>query len=177
MDGTTTYKVDGLPTRVMALALLFYRDVDMKYILLACFFVVTGCASITSQHQTKYSDTMQIIKAAAESAPQGVEGLYTLKIVASGSQRQFVYLNTEADYRDQRSVSVALNPSLIPQLTAKYGVSPQEYFVDKTVLVTGPATRIQIFFYTDGRRTSKYYYQTHIRISDISQIEVVDGHP
>ncbi|GEA09259.1 hypothetical protein KUL42_40200 [Alteromonas sp. KUL42] len=145
----------------------------MKNVFFALILALAGCASTTSNTTTPLSDTMEIIKAAANSAPKGVPGRYTLQIVATGSQGQYVYLNTEKDYRDQRAITVALHPKAIAQLSAKYGMSPQEYFVDKTIVVNGKAQRVKIAFLSEGKPTDKYYYQTHIRLMDISQIEVV----
>lgn len=148
----------------------------MKNVVLAFIFVLAGCASTTSHTTYTYSDTMEIIKAAAESAPKGVPGQYTLQIVATGSQGEYVYLNTEKDYRDQRAITVALHPKVIAQLSAKYGMPPQEFFIDKTIVVNGRAQRVEIAFLSEGKPTGKYYYQTHIRLMDISQLRVMGEH-
>lgn len=145
----------------------------MKNVALVFILLLAGCASTTSTSSPVFSDPMQIIKAAADSAPKGVPGQYTLQIVATGSQGRYVYLNTEDDYRDQRAITVALHPKIIAQLSAKYGMSPQEYFVNKAIVVDGEAQRVKIVFISDGKPTNKYYYQTHIRLMDISQLEVV----
>lgn len=148
----------------------------MKNVFLLFIFLVAGCTSTTSHTTSTFSEPMAIIKAAADSAPKGVPGQYTLKIVATGSQGKYVYLNTEKDYRDQRAITVALHPKVIEQLSAKHGVPPQEYFVNKAILVNGKAQRVKIAFLSDGKPSGKYYYQTHIRVLDISQLKVVDEH-
>ena len=152
----------------------------MKIVLIALILVLTGCSSTqhSKQHISNpaYSDTMEIIRSAAEAAPDGVEGEYILNIKATGSQGPFVYLNTELDYRDQRSVSVSIHPSVIPQFEAKYGSHPQQFFLNKSISVTGQAKRITISFNSQGKPTGKYYYQTHIRVMDISQIKVLSKH-
>ena len=146
----------------------------MKSAVIAFIFILAGCTSTTSQTAPPYSNTMDIIKAAADSAPHGVLGEYTLKIVATGSQGKFVYLNTEKDYRDQRAVTVALHPSVISQLSAKYGMPPQDYFIDKIIVINGEAKRVEIAFISQGKVTNKYYYQTHISLMDISQLKVLN---
>ena len=148
----------------------------MKNVVLAFIFLLAGCTSTTSHTTSTFSDPMEIIKAAADSAPKGVPGQYTLQIVATGSKGQYVYLNTEKDYRDQRAVTVALHPKVISQLSAKYGMPPQEYFLNKAIVVNGKAQRVKIAFLSDGKPTGKYYYQTHVRVMDISQLKVVDEH-
>ena len=148
----------------------------MKKLLLALVVVLTGCSSTSPPASLALSDTMEIIEAAASAAPDSVLGEYTLHIVASGAQNHFVYLNTEKDYRDQRAVTVALNPRIISQLTAKYGMSPEQFFVDKTIVVAGEAQRVKIILGRNHKPTDKYYYQTHIRLMDISQILAVYEH-
>jgi len=149
----------------------------MRLVLIAFFLVLSGCSSTQpNQPQTinaGYSDTMEIIRSAAESAPKGVHGEYILRIKAVGNQGSFIYLNTELDYRDQRSVSVAIHPRVVSAFVAKYGSEPQEYLVNKSISVTGKAKRSRIDFLSQGRPSGKYYYQTHIRVMDISQIEVL----
>lgn len=146
----------------------------MKLVLLALLLVMVGCTS-TSQ-PPNYSNTMDIIAKTAESAPEGVYGEFTFYIQATGEQREIVYLNTEMDYRDQRNVTIALHPKILSQLENKYGDSPKDFFVGKSVFVEGYARRVRIAFLSEGRPTGKYYYQTHIRVIDITQIELVDRH-
>lgn len=148
----------------------------MKNVVLAFIFLLAGCTFTTSHTTSTFSDPMEIIKAAADSAPKGVPGQYTLQIIATGSQGQYVYLNTEKDYRDQRAITVALHPRVIAQLSTKYGMPPQEYLVNKAIVVNGKAQRVKISFLSDGKPTGKYYYQTHLRVMDISQLKVVGEH-
>ena len=127
------------------------------------------------QSEIEYSDTMEIIRSAAEAAPRKVEGEYILKIKAIGKQGPFIFLNTELDYRDQRAVTIALHPQVISLFEEKYGRSLEEYFVDKSVKVLGEAQRIKINFMSrSGKPSGKYYYQTHIMVSDIGQLEVLN---
>lgn len=157
----------------------FYKEVKMRVVVLVLVLILAGCSVTTNQHAignfVSASDTMEIIRSAAESAPKGVKGEYVLSIKATGKQGPVVYLNTELDYRDQRNVTVALHPNLIPQLKAQFGVTPEEFFTGKKVLVKGNAQRVRIDFLNSERKPSgKYYFQTHIRISNMSQIEVVN---
>jgi hypothetical protein len=146
----------------------------VKFVLLALMLVMIGCTS-TFQSPV-YSNALDVIGKAAGSVPEGVYGEFTFRIKASGEQRNIVYLNTEKDYRDQRNVTIALHPKILPQLENKYGSTPKEFFLGKSLFVKGHAKRVRIELLSKGRRTGKYYYQTHIRVDDISKIEVVDGH-
>ncbi|WP_276328890.1 hypothetical protein [Shewanella japonica] len=40
-------------------------------------------------------------------------------------------------------------------------------------MIKGQAKRQKIEFYSKGKRTDKYYYQTHILVKGLSQIEVI----
>ncbi len=149
----------------------------MRFFVLVVVSMLAGCSVSNRPPATgqfvAVADPMEIIRSAAESAPQGVRGEYELTIKATGKQGPVVYLNTELDYRDQRNVSVALHPQLIAQLTAQSGETPEAFFVGKTVRVKGVAQRVRIdFISADRKPSSKYYFQTHIFIKDLAQIEL-----
>lgn len=154
----------------------------MKIIIVIFLLFLAGCTTTKNQsaggNLLSASDTMEIIRSAAESAPKGVNGEYLLTIKTTGKQGNLVFLNTELDYRDQRNVTVALTPNVIVQLRNKYGLSPEQspeqFFVNKRTLVKGKAERIKVDFISSSNNPSgKYYYQTHIRVSKMSQIEIV----
>jgi hypothetical protein len=119
------------------------------------------------------TDVMRLIEQTEVNAPEGVKGTFIFSIKASGIERKVVYLNTELDYRDRRSITVALHPKTIAAFTKKYGSSPEAYFINKNIEVTGEAKQMKILFVSDGKRTEKYYFQTHIRVKSINQIKVV----
>lgn len=143
----------------------------MKYLVVGVFFLLVGCASSPEIGTT--SDTMRIIEAAAKAAPDGVRGEFEFYIRASGRQGGVVYLNTEEDYRDRRNVSIVIQPQLAQLFERKLGQSPEELFVNKSIRVSGEANQVQIFFFSYGRQTNKYYFQTHINVNRPEQIQVI----
>ncbi|MFQ6372443.1 hypothetical protein [Shewanella sp. YIC-542] len=143
----------------------------MRMILLALFFSLTGCAA--TPDAVSYSDTMEIIRDAAQQAPAVVSGDYVLLFKAAGNKGGYTYLNTELDYRDQRNVTVALTPSMSVALQIRYGLPPAAFFVGKSVRIKGEARQEKIYLFCNGRVSSKYYYQTHINVSEMSQLEVL----
>ena len=149
----------------------------MRIVLFSLLLALTGCTatqpSSKAEAVVSLSDTMEIIRSAAESAPNGAKGEYVLAIKGAGNQGPFVYLNTETDYRDPRSVTVAIHPKIVPLFIEKYAETPQEYFIGKSISVSGEAKRIRIEFISQGKASGKYYYQTHVRVMDIAQIKVV----
>ena len=115
----------------------------------------------------------QAIMAAAEIAPQGISGVFEMRILGTGRQGSFIYLNSETDYRDQRCLTLAISPIVVRDFVHKYGEEPDIYFKNKTVQVSGEARRVKVWFNSNGKRTEKYYYQTHVLVTNESQIEVL----
>lgn len=113
------------------------------------------------------------ILAAADAAPRAVPGRFIVPIRAYGIDRGRLYLNSEADYRDQRNVSVAVSPQAMVQLERIHRAGPGPTLVGRTLLVQGAARRVRIDFTENGQPTGKYYYQTHIDVQDAAQITVV----
>jgi len=137
------------------------------------FFVFSVVIS-SAAFATEADNTMEIIYSAAVAAPDSVYGEYVLDIKEAGATSDGVYLNTELDYRDQRNVSVAIDEEVIQDFIYQLGESPQLHYKGKRIRVRGEAKRVKIHLYSKGRKTSKYYYQTHILVSDTSQIDIID---
>jgi hypothetical protein len=145
----------------------------MKKLFLIFALIITGCSS-TPSTTTSFSNTMEIIAAAAEASPDKVSGVFQLKIQAAGSDRKRIFLNTELDYRDPRNITLVLNPSVIPSLENKYGSDLESVIIGKTLKVSGQAQMVRINFTSQGRRTNKYYYQTHIHIDNLAQLKIAE---
>ena len=146
----------------------------MKYFLLVSMLVLSACTmtpDITTESAS--TDVMQLIEQTAVNAPKGVNGTFQFSIKASGIKRNVVYLNTELDYRDRRNITVALHPKTIAEFIKKYGTSPESFFINKNIAVTGEAKQTKIWFFSNGKRTEKYYFQTHIRVKSVKQIKVL----
>lgn len=146
----------------------------MKCFLLLLILVLSACTTtpeVTSNLAS--TDVMRLIEKTAENAPGGVKGTFQFSIKASALLHSAVYLNTELDYRDRRSITIALHPKTIAAFTKKYGTSPNAYFLNKNIEVTGKAKQIKIWFTSNGKRTEKYYFQTHIKVTSLNQIRVL----
>ncbi|PKI16034.1 hypothetical protein [Colwellia sp. 12G3] len=146
----------------------------MKYLILLSILVLSACTTTSDVTSNQPStDVMRLIEQTELNAPDGIRGTFQFSIKASGVERKVVYLNTELDYRDRRSITVALHPKTIAAFTKKYGSSPEAYFINKNIEVTGKAKQMKIWFISNGKRTEKYYFQTHIRVNSINQIRVL----
>jgi len=116
------------------------------------------------------------VSLAAAAAPEGIDGVFELTVKATGRVNDTVYLNSEADYRDQRNLTIKIPPYVVAIYTNQFGVAPDVALKGKTIRVRGEAHRVTIWFYTNGVRTENYYYQTHVRLIDPRQIEVPPIH-
>ena len=141
--------------------------------LIVVSLLASGCATTsTAPDAHQWIVPVQAVQLAADAAPGGVRGVFTLQVRGTGTQNGFVYLNSEADYRDQRNLTIALAPAVTRQLAGQLGGDPMVVLKDKHILVNGAAVRTRIDFLADGKVTDKYYYQTHVRVADPRQITV-----
>jgi hypothetical protein len=142
-----------------------------RILLSAC--LLAGCASQPTM-QPEASSAQDVIMMAARAAPGPVRATVTLQVRAVGSQSGMTYLNSEDDYRDQRNISIEIAPAALANLESTFGGALATAAVGKRIVVKGPAQRVTIWFFDkNGARTDKYYYQTHILVSDPSQIQLI----
>ena len=136
---------------------------------------LSGCANTKdSKDISKYITPMQAIEKASEAAPKGIKGFFELQVKATGKKHEVVFLNSELDYRDPRNISIVIHPKVIEPFKRKYGEVPDVYLKDKKIIVYGEARRVKISFGCNGERNeNEYYYQTHARVSSLSQIHIV----
>jgi hypothetical protein len=142
---------------------------------IAACVALSGCVVVVPASQTRAGTIApaEAVQLAAARAPNGVPGTFELRVQATGRQDGYLYLNSEADYRDQRNLSIAISPAAARALTAKFRQDPAVALKGKQLLVSGDATRVTIHFVVNGRTTSKYYYQTQVAVNDAAQIELL----
>ena len=143
------------------------------FIFLLSLSLVACTSTPVKESPVKTISPVQAIMSAAETAPHGVSGVFEMHIKSTGRQRGVIYLNSETDYRDQRCLTLAIHPTVVPGFVQKYGEDPDIYLKNKMVHVSGEAQRVKIWFNSNGKRTEKYYYQTHVLVKNESQIEVL----
>lgn len=126
-----------------------------------------------AQESTPTYGPRDAIFLAADAAPRRVPGRFLFLVKASDRSGERVYLNSEKDYRDQRSLNIIIMPNAARDLTARHGQAPDRFFVGKQILVTGEAERAKIWFASaNGIVSDKYYYQTHIVVRGADQIQL-----
>ncbi|HMG46480.1 MAG TPA: hypothetical protein VK614_03365 [Allosphingosinicella sp.] len=117
----------------------------------------------------------EAIVAAADAAPRVVPGVFAMRVTATGRVGPRIYLNSEADYRDQRNLTIAIEPWAAQQLARRYRGAPEPALRGHTIEVRGAARRQRIDFMNNFHRpTGLYYYQTHVRVTNADQIRIVD---
>ena len=116
----------------------------------------------------------QAVIAAADAAPRGVPGDFALVVRRAEMVGPRLYLNSEADYRDQRNLSIAIQAHALPGLRARFGKDLRAALVGRDIRVRGVARRVRIGIFKDnGKRTRLYYYQTHVVVDSVGQISII----
>lgn len=161
------------------------KDQKMKALGLALGFgmMTAGCVAKPAQTAPVSAPELATISAvdaviqAAEAAPDKVEGLFEFEVKAVGFDRGWAFVNSEVDYRDQRCLTIVLNPSLLRRFTETHDIALEQFLRGKTIRVRGAAFRARIDFVTPtGQPSGKYYYQTHLDLAEIADLEIVtDG--
>ncbi len=131
------------------------------------------CAMTASAFGQETIAPRKAIEMAADAAPAAVPGKFVLTVRATGREDDLIFLNSEADYRDQRNLTIDIPPLVSAMIVKKFGAPPDVYFAGKKITVTGEARRVKIVFTCHGLPTGKYYYQTHVELTDADYIEIV----
>jgi hypothetical protein len=116
----------------------------------------------------------EAIRLAAAAAPDGIKGIFELTVQAVGRADGNIYLNSGSDYRDQRCLTIAVLPVAADDFRSRFGNEADATLKGRVIRVRGEARRVKISFTVNGQVTDKYYYQTHVNVSDAWQIELLD---
>jgi len=112
--------------------------------------------------------------AAAKAGPEGIGGVFKMVVVAVGHQRGKVFLNSQSDYRDPRNLTIAMSQATAEAVERKAGVADASGLIGRKIYVRCQARTVRIDFTVDAQPSGKYYYQTHVLVSDPVQIAVKD---
>ena len=98
-----------------------------------------------------------------------------MTVIATGKEKGRLFLNSHEDYRDPRNLTIAIDGRAAELLRRQYKVDSFEFLVKgRAIEVDGVAMKEKIIFHANGRPSGKYYYQTHVRVSDPDQIRILD---
>lgn len=116
----------------------------------------------------------EAVAKAAEARDTGVLAVVPFKVGKAAMVGGRLFLNSEADYRDPRNLSVVVAPSVLPALRAKWGAALEPYLLGASMRVVGKARTVRIDLTEDGRPTGKYYFQTHLAVTSARQLELAE---
>lgn len=166
--------LDPRPDRLAALGHWWGFVMIARALLLSGLAGLAACQSSKPPPLTVGMTASQAVMVAADAAPSGVTGTFALIVRRAEMVGPRLFLNSQADYRDQRNLSIAIQPGALAGLKQKLGGDPISILKGKDIRVTGVARRTRIDFTEDGKPTGKYYYQTHVAVTDPAQIAVID---
>ena len=148
----------------------------MRLLLVPVIVLLAACQS--NPPPPHFSDGKVIapalaVMAAADAAPRGHAGRFGFVVRRADMVGPRLFLNSYPDYRDQRNLSVVIDPNILPAVRAQFGADLRAAFLGRTILVDGEARRTRIDFTVGGRPSGKYYFQTHVTVTRPEQIRIV----
>jgi hypothetical protein len=163
----------------MAIKCRFKRQAAIMklYVSLSAISAVALLAAIAASQTTplRLSPAQAVINAAE--MPEGIGGVFEMVVRATGRQGEFLYLNSEVDYRDPRNLTIVVAPADEAALVSRLGGPVDTTILKKVIAVRGVARKTRIDFLSDGRPTGKYYFQTHLRLSSARDLTIEGERP
>lgn len=148
----------------------------MRILALPVFLALSACQSPSAVSNVPAGpaiSALQAVMAAADAAPRGVPGTFSLVVKRAEMVGPRLFLNSEQDYRDQRNLSIAIQPQALALLRDRLGKDLAAALRGRTIRVGGVARRTRIAIFNNGKPTNLYYYQTHVSVGSAAQIEIV----
>lgn len=121
-----------------------------------------------------YSAT-EAVRGVAEGAALALPGQFAFVVKGGGRDAYRVFLNSEIDYRDPETLTVAVTGPALAVLTEQFEGQPEQRLIGRTIVVSGVARRTRIDLMEGGRTTGRFYFQTHIAVDQAEQIHVMPG--
>lgn len=113
---------------------------------------------------------MQAIEYSEMLKSAGFDGVFKFEIKAANIHNNYLYINSEEDYRDRRCLTVRIKPELVSEFTNRYGENVSEALVGRSLMVKGTARRQVIRAIGPDHKPTFPYYQTHIVVEDLTQL-------
>lgn len=138
--------------------------------------VVLLSVPVAAQKTALRLSPVQAVINAAE-MPAGVGGVFEMVVRATGRSGGLLYLNSEADYRDPRNLSIVVAPADEKALSERLGGPVETTILKKVIAVRGVARKTRIDFLADGRPTGKYYFQTQLNLRSARDLTIEGERP
>lgn len=123
----------------------------------------------------RLSPAQAVINAAE--MPAGIGGVFEMVVRATGRDGGLLYLNSEADYRDPRNLSIVVAPADEKALSDRLGGPVEPTILKKVIAVRGVARKTRIDFLAYGRPTGKYYFQTQLKLRSARDLTIEGERP
>jgi hypothetical protein len=138
--------------------------------ILTLTLAVAACSSAPIQ-SAGVLEAADAVKAVEEAPSEGVRGQFVLTVKAIGSTDARTFFNSELDYRDQTNLTVAMSKQMAQQVEKRLNV-PLMDIKNRRIIVSGVAKRVRVIILLEnGQATGKYYYQTHVKVDQATQLE------
>ena len=102
---------------------------------------VDATAQSTGSAPVRLSPAQAVMNAAE--MPSGVGGVFEMVVRATGRQGSFLYLHSEADYRDPRNLTITIGPLQERALAERLGQPVEESVLRKVIAVRGIAKKLE----------------------------------
>lgn len=110
------------------------------------------------------------VDAASKNPKGGVRGAFVFVVKTVGFKHRRAFLDSASNYRYHDNLAIVMNRRVAKEVAERLNTSLMN-LEGKRVVVRGVAKRVRIYMVgPHGRRTGRYYYQTHVRVDSPDQI-------
>lgn len=145
----------------------------MKNIIFLLVVLNLMACSKPSNQNSSVIIPLKAIELSNQSAPNPISGTFEINVKACLTKHGMIFLSSESDPKDQRSLIIAMRPKAVKQFIEKYGVSPSGTLIGKRIQIKGEAIRIKYWDQYKNKRLKSYHYQTQVFINSLSQLTVL----
>ncbi|MBS1040513.1 hypothetical protein JK203_06580 [Gluconobacter cerinus] len=111
--------------------------------------------------------------AAAAADPTGVVGQFEMTVQRVGQQNNMVYLDSADNYRDPKTLIIAIHESTVNDLLQGTSQTAEQYFMHRHVQASGLAKRVLIGRLKADGTIGSTYYQTQVFIGGVEDIKIL----
>ena len=147
---------------------------------LAAAFAVLIATAADAQDRPEFVEprvysAAEVVQAVAEAPTRGLPGQFAFIVRGGGRDGGRLFLNSEVDYRDAGTLTVAVDGPVAAALTEQLGGPPEQRLIGRTIVVQAVARRVRIDILANGLATGRFYTQTHVPVSQPQALHVVPG--
>lgn len=133
----------------------------------------TGCAANRERalsDRDEITTPRQAVMLAADHPDTGFRGRFRMTVLNTGADNDYVFLNSENDYRDPRNLTLRVPRQRADAVAKHLGVDHLEQLQGHVLEFEGLAQRTRVDFTIGNQPTGKYYYQTQATLDAAEHI-------